>query len=70
MKPDDVNFVYHLKYDFDIAELNRIKDDTVKNEVNYRSVLQILGSWFITIPGGAVLAIMFFVILKNLFGVM
>ena len=41
-----------------------------KNEVNYRSVLQILGSWFITIPGGAVLAIMFFVILKNLFGVM
>lgn len=37
MKPDDVNFVYHLKYDFDIAELNRIKDDTVKNEVNYRS---------------------------------
>ena len=36
MKPDDVNFVYHLKYDFDIKELNRIKDDTVKNEVNYR----------------------------------
>jgi PiT family inorganic phosphate transporter len=40
-----------------------------KNKVNYKSVLQILGSWFITIPGGAILAIIFFVILKSLFGV-
>ncbi len=39
------------------------------NKVNYKSVLEILSSWFITIPGGAILSIAFFVILKTLFGV-
>ena len=39
------------------------------NKVNYKSVVEIISSWFVTIPGGAILSIIFFVILKAIFGV-
>ena len=39
------------------------------NKVNYNSVIQIGASWLITIPGGAILSIIFFVLLKSIFGV-
>ena len=39
------------------------------NKVNYNSVIQIGVSWLITIPGGAILSIIFFVLLKSIFGV-
>jgi phosphate/sulfate permease len=37
--------------------------------VNYNSIVQIGVSWLITIPGGAILSIMFFVALSNMFGI-
>ena len=39
------------------------------NKVNYNSVLQIGASWLITIPGGAILSIIFFIALTSMFGV-
>ena len=39
------------------------------NKVNYRSVSEIGVSWLITLPGGAIFSIIFFIILKSLFGV-
>ena len=39
------------------------------NKVNYKSVIEIGASWLITIPGGAVFSIIFFIILKALFGI-
>ena len=40
------------------------------NKVNFSAVYQILGSWFVTVPGGAVLAIIFFVTLGTVFGIL
>ena len=40
------------------------------NKVNLKSVYQILGSWFVTVPGGAALAIIFFVLLGTIFGIL
>jgi PiT family inorganic phosphate transporter len=39
------------------------------NKVNYNSVIQIGASWLITIPGGAILSIIFFIALTSIFGV-
>ena len=39
------------------------------SKVNYNSIAQIGISWLITIPGGAILSIMFFVALSNMFGI-
>ena len=39
------------------------------NKVNYSSVVQIGLSWLITIPGGALLSIIFFIALTSMFGV-
>ena len=39
------------------------------NKVNYNSVIQIGASWLITIPGGAILSIIFFIALTSMFGV-
>ena len=39
------------------------------NKVNYNSVIQIGASWLVTIPGGAILSIIFFIALTTMFGV-
>ena len=39
------------------------------SKVNYNSIAQIGISWLVTIPGGAILSIMFFVALSNMFGI-
>ena len=39
------------------------------SKVTYNSITQIGISWLITIPGGAILSIMFFVALSNMFGI-
>ena len=39
------------------------------SKVNYKSITQIGVSWLVTIPGGAILSIMFFVVLSTIFGI-